>query len=467
MARDYELRIVGPITTVNLHSTPYTIMSWAPAHSSMEVAAIPSTRDGEAVRSVRWRNVTEQIQVKIEDGSMANNLGELEHLLHFFERARQQQADPSLDEAVSLQFKSTSSGLNFNAEIISGRAIPHPESLAFRWEHDILILNLIILRRPYWIDTSGTALPLTNVYGSTQTTPLQFDNHDDASHDNHAFVSKGDYPGGMLMPVTVKIKNIDGPPAIGDIFLGVQQRSGFGMVTLREAEDMTLAGVSSSQVDGTASGGDFVRSTWSVDAETLLFHDDITSGEISEAAGQRFKMLARFHNAPGASAPLLRWKFKYQGNVLWEGPQIQVDATDLIQEIGTVKIPPWPLPAALAVNVKLELHGQVVGGTTLDTDFIQWMPLDGYRRYKSIGNGLLDDEILNDFQALPYNPELYVDTDPGSVGKYVALGKPLWIQPDRATKFILLFMTTTGLAPVDHSVLFNAVAHETGLVLPA
>ena len=123
MPRDYELRIVGPLTTVNLHSTPYTIIAWAPAHAAMDVESIPSTRDGEAVRSVRWQNVIEQIQVRIEDGSMANNLAELEHIEHFFERARQQQADPSLDEAVSLQFKSSSSGLNFNASYFHLRYI--------------------------------------------------------------------------------------------------------------------------------------------------------------------------------------------------------------------------------------------------------------------------------------------------------------------------------------------------------
>lgn len=465
--RDYELKLKGGgLASTSLHTGDYTISRWVPAVARYETKTTPSTMDGDAVKGVRYMNATEQIEIKIEAGSMASNLGNVNIIEEYFERARDYQDNPDLDP-VYLSWKSSSSATEFESEIMAGRTVPHPETLAMRWERDILIVQLMILRRPFWYENTGYAVPLTNKYGIDQTT-LQVDNADETSYDNFVKFSNPVVSGFRIMPLKLSMTNIDGPPAIGDIWVGLNARGGDGMPVMQEAENATLnATYSTSTADANASGAFFVRSIWTIDSEIELWHFDPNSALIANAAGRRFKMLARFNAAPGATAPLLRWKWTYAGDVIWEGPQIQVAATGQVQDIGTVKIPPWFRASEGVDGLDLELHAQVTGGTTLDIDFVLLMPTDAFRKYKLVADGLNDNDELIDI-SLPSVRRTYVDLAGagGNVGIYTPIGKPLLIFPDRDQRLWFIFMTDTGTAPVAHSMNISLTVYEASLTLP-
>lgn len=463
--RDYKLVLQGGnLAALNLHVSPFSISRWAPAVAQYQMKTTPSTMDGDEVKGVRYRNVTEMIEIKIQDGSMPNNLEEMNKIEEFFERARDYQDNPDLDP-VYLMFNSSASGTQFESEILAGRTLPHPETLAMRWERDILILKLVILRRPFWYENSGYQVPLTNSYGTDQSV-LQVDNTDDATYVNHVTFNDTETPGRRIMPCLLSMKNIDGPPAIGDIFVGLTARGDYTWNAVWEAEDATLnATYSTSMPDANASDGDFVRSTWAIDDEVKLFHFDLNFSDIAAAAGRRFKMLARFNAVPGSSAPLLRWKILIGSDVLWEGPQIQTAAAGLIQDIGTVKIPPWLREATGYGLLDLALFAQVEGGTTLDTDFVLFMPTDAFRKYKLVADGLDDDEELIDI-SLPSKKRTYVDESGGKVGLYTPIGKPIYIFPNRDQRLHFVFMTDTGLAPIGHSMTVSLRVYEASLTIP-
>jgi hypothetical protein len=131
---------------------------------------------------------------------------------------------------------------------------------------------------------------------------------------------------------------------------------------------------------------------------------------------------------------------------VFEGPEVLLDDTERLQDLGVVQLPPWLPGETSQASVTLALYLRKTGGGTLYTDFLQLSCLDGWRRLSPRGYGL------------PYNCRLVDDgiaslvwTDgwPGKAGHYIGYGRPIHVWPGKAQRLYFLVDSETRTAQIE------------------
>jgi hypothetical protein len=315
------------------------------------------------------------------------------------------------------------------------------------WGADVMEADVTWTRATYW-EGELTQIPLTNGNGTRDLAGLLVYNHDDADtgHDNwvdlEALDIEGDLPAPILLQMTNNVASQTGVVRVGH---NVYSNPGT-LVHMLEAEHGLLSPTSAS-VD--ASGDTYTTLSWSGTTQTQVERWTLSSDMLDAAAGNPFRALLKTFDIWPYTDVWLQLKLLDSSTVIWEGPEVLLDAAYLA-DLGAIHLPPGRLHGAtghIALTLGLYARRTTAGSHSATIDYIFLMPLDGYRRLVTTGVGiattyrLVDDMIAG---------ELYVDDGAGEnrYGEFVASGKAIELVPGHDQRLYFIQERTTGTVEI-------------------
>ena len=449
----WDVRIVqGSSTLVSLNTAPIKLIDINLTAPRSEIIRQRTSGREDHIRRVRKRPVVGNMSVAVTDGSVANNLEELEKIKRAFMLAEEAQELDDRDR-IFLEIQKGNAGDWYRSEIITGRVQEDPTTMMTDWTKDITTARILFTRRPFFEKTSGDTITIVNGAGSGTTAAIN--NHDDGGHDNWVTVAAAQLEGDMAVHPEIALRAQDAGVTIRRVYLGILRGDPDNVVFLEAEDGVNVGGISTDGADANCSNGNYVTSTWGTGADTKLFTLTIAAAHAEDLGGRWCKMMTRFQAAVGASPPKIRFKLLYGSNVLWEGEQLQLHASDILQDLGDIKLPPWEQEGSSSESpdLSLEVWGQKSGGGTVKIDYIFPMPKDSFRFYEPIAGGLY---YSSDEAWLYDTPEEGAFTQYGGaagtagvVPNYVASGEPLVLLSNVDTKWWWLWDRSDASSPVD------------------
>lgn len=326
----------------------------------------------------------------------------------------------------------------YRAELFGGRVDLPDNIFDEAWAVTMAEPAIVWERAAEW-EGPEAEIALTNGSGSG-TGGRAIKNHDDAGGGDDNYVQFTSLAGSARAPLRLEITNTSSPEIYTKrvhIALGAKADVA-NLVHILEGESSTLGSQAPGGSDTTLYSGGFYRTnTWATDVETDVHSWALSTSLLNDTLGQPFKIFARFTSAPTniqARVALRRGAF-----TLAKSPQRTLTA-DLIQEIGTLRLP--PTKHASSYPLTLVLTGQKTGGGTLAVDFLAFMPGDGYRLLEPLADGIGQNATLVDDQILG---ELYTTnwSTAGLVDDYAGYGD-LLVYPDKTQRLYFLVTTPSG-----------------------
>lgn len=321
-------------------------------------------------------------------------------------------------------------------EITPGSLVQHNENvLGYEWIASAVTGFLTITRRPWW-ERARAELALDNgSIGSPATGGVTVYNHDDggSGHDNWVDIAAAAVTGAIPAPVELQITNSQNVTARAYNFhIAHNVLSNPSSLThILEAENATTISSGTTTPSSDASNGYYVATTVGSGSESRYFQWTLSTALLNAAAGNRFRVLARFAtDAP--SGLKARLKVLFELTTLWEGQQYLMNAGTgaFFQDLGVVRLPPALVGTGNQYPLYLDLNYEKSGGGTANLDFLAILPLDGYRKLEPLGYGLaynarIVDDMIEDF--------VYTDdwSTSGKTPHYVGFGDPIMLWPGR------------------------------------
>jgi len=314
-----------------------------------------------------------------------------------------------------------------------------------QWSQHVLDVVLTVTRRNFWEADSLTELSLSNGSGSG-TGGIGIYNHDDGgvNHDNYVKVASTGATGSLPAPVKLSLHNTyNDADELTHLWVGQgtwNQPEDFDHIIEGEDSDFNVGGAAD-VADGGCSGGFYSPATWAVGTETLLYRwDDLSELYLGYAKAKRYRILARFFNAPGLVT--VRAAITYPPvavptvELQTTGPTL-LDAANLLYDLGELDIPPWLERLTSDWHgLALCLYGQIAGGTTVNLDFLHIQPVDSGRYYRPAAEGVEFGEYLIDD---PDTGHIYVQDASGDrTGFFVPAGDALMLWPGRINRYYFL-----------------------------
>lgn len=354
---------------------------------------------------------------------------------------------------VYVQFQPGASGDTYRSEILSGRLELSDTALeAKEWAAKQVEAAAMWTRRYYWEDNTERQVPLSNGNGTNNTSGLTVYNHEDAhaGHDNFLIINaadvRGAIPAACRLEITNTYSDVSRPKTI---YLGQKVWGNpalFAHYVDGEEGSAGSGGSFASQASvGVSSNDAYGRYTWTGDSEIQLAIWTLDSARLTYAAGTWHQLLMRLVNT--VSGVRIRWKLIFGTVTVWSGAQVTLDSNQILQETGTVQLPPnlagWTDYQAMT----LALYAQKTGGGTLDIDYVQFFPLDSWRRFTADAYHLpLNDRLVDDGIA---DRLYYEDSADNSHAQFhSARGKRLMLWPGRTQRLYLLATSSTNTAPI-------------------
>ncbi|MBI1296661.1 hypothetical protein GC175_17030 [bacterium] len=330
--------------------------------------------------------VTETCRLYVSGSTVA----ELQERLQIFDtyfsmaRLREQQGTGS---KIWVELKVSGESDTYRSEIIDGRCV-YDESALRYWSNTAVELTLIWVRRNWWESKTFTELPLKNgSVGAKQTGGITIFNHDDSGsgHDNWMDIDGDDVAGAIPAPLYLQLLNTSGANLWANHFyVSNNVFGGYNSPMILEGEDSTGGG--SGTANAAHSGGEYRTYAWgsAISHSTLAYI--WTLDQLSNMYGHWFNVLARFATAPPADTFIqlsVRFPHTTPLTTLWKGPEIELDANRLLQNLGAVPLPPTeirPVPyMALVLTVRKATAG------SLNIDFLQLSGPNGLHHFRQVG----------------------------------------------------------------------------------
>jgi hypothetical protein len=224
------------------------------------------------------------------------------------------------------------------------------------------------------------AAPVRAQWNTAVETRAVVYNHDDAAHHNTIFIEASSVTGDLPAPVRIEVENLEyGASSTNtfNVYLALNVNSDPGMFThILEGE----GGAADSVVnDANSSGGQYGVANWTGITESLLYSWSLTETLITSCSANYFRLLGRLP-AQAYSNLWLRWRVLYETYTVWEGPQF-LAGTNALQDMGVIQLPPYLVGAGDLQQLELNLYGQMntAGSHSINLDFVQLSPLDGWR----------------------------------------------------------------------------------------
>ena len=189
-----------------------------------------------------------------------------------------------------------------------------------------------------------------------------------------------------------------------------------------------------------ATNGFYNAITLSGSTEQEIWTFTLTAAMLAASRGGWFLPVVRLQAGTIDTGLSMRLNIKKSTTTVFEGALITMTASDQMQPLGLIQLPPnlnrLTSPAALT----LSLRAIKSGGATINLDFIQLIPLDSYRQLTQIGyaipaaNSIFIDELLTQ-DGMAYG----VDGSSNEYQVWVERGSMLKVQDNTKQRIFLLY----------------------------
>lgn len=315
-------------------------------------------------------------------------------------------------------------------------------------------LLLTLTRKNYWEGETLRTLPLTNRYGTGNTSGLTIDNIYSASKDNFVKINYNDILSELRTPAVITIVNTYNSANRNDRFWITQnvESNPFTLNPIIEGEASETGNLNFTSVaDATRSGGYYGQWTWSggnTAAGLLAAIYTIPSANLQKYAGNFVKLMMTIPSV--SSNVYVKFALLFEVTTIWEGSWVPVSGGQEVFEISSLQLPPFLYEdsSLLPYPLKLYMYVRDDDGTskTLQVDFFYITPIDGWRSLRSKGYGqgynvsLIDDGIHNTVYTTGWATS-------GIVGNYIGLGEPIMLMPNRNQSLSFIWDATGGHLP--------------------
>lgn len=161
-ARDYVMTIGDGTVTETLTSSPYALMDYIPNAPNPDMVDSLSNSDV----------VSETCIIRVIDGSVSNNIAEIQSIQTLLDQGKKAQKDSSLAK-VYVTFKNSAAGTEYRAEIKGGKVEYDEEALSYvQWANDVFLIKIFWNRTWYWEATTAVQIALDNLIDTANTTGL-------------------------------------------------------------------------------------------------------------------------------------------------------------------------------------------------------------------------------------------------------------------------------------------------------
>lgn len=249
-----------------------------------------------------------------------------------------------------------------------------PEGLPLAMARGAFQLSLQLEREAFFVGAEMIPV-LSNRLRSAANGDLRLDNHDDAGHVNWCSLGALELQSDLAQPLRILLRN-SGSAAWRRLWLGTLNCTGAQPALCLQAE----AGEGGSvQALDSASGGAFVRYSWSGTSWQQLAGFAINAVNLEAMAGKAYKPLLRL-TAPLNKACRLRISLRLGSETLYCGSPVRLEAGAGLAVLPVLRLPPWKageggLPASLTLS--LEGLAEDAAACVLDLDNIQLLPVEG------------------------------------------------------------------------------------------
>jgi len=189
-----------------------------------------------------------------------------------------------------------------------------------------------------------------------------------------------------------------------------------------------------------------IRRTYAIGAtEAKVTGWTIPTETLTAANGGYFKVLARFGLITNITAVKWRLKLLYGSTVIWQGGQVQFDdsyaaVVRIVRELDTVQLPPFVPENSVPTDLTLELWAVRTGGAiNVDLDTLILLPLDGYRRLRSLSGVADQSELIDD----GINGTYYQEIANEQVRDITAVGSPIMLWPNTDNRLYFVYHSET------------------------
>jgi len=426
--------------TVTLTSSPFQVREYHPRTAPQNIPTLAET-----------------CEVRVMDGSVANNLDEVRSLSLLLDQAREAQRNRTLDK-VYLEWKQSAGGTAYRSELKEARSEWNQDTLTLaNWTGDTQF-NTISWERANWWEGPEAQIPLSNTNGTNNTSGLNVFNTNDGvgtspnKRNNYVDVAGTAIVGDLHGATRLEMINTYATSRLGLLWIGQNYTNPSTFTHHYEAEAATHGGTAIAQSQ--YSGGTVVNLPVPTGTETELLKWAISSPQITYGAGRYFKAMLRFPTGPDDS---IYWRIRIKWNLttLWESGQAIADPDYAIawRDFATFRLPPW-LPGLSELDeLELVLTGYQTTGAQIDQgiDCLDLIPVDGWRNLRFIGYGTAQNwRVIDD----GIDERLYHDNGYGSqkVGLYVGYGNPIMLKPGTNQRlYFLQHAYQANLAEIDRT----------------
>ena len=267
---------------------------------------------------------------------------------------------------------------------------------------------------------------------------------------NYVDILGTDITGMMPTPLKLEFSNSE-TTALESVWVASNWRSSpLTFAHMLEAEDSATG---SNTANAGASSGQYRVYTIAT-TEAAVTSWTLPSVMMAAAGSNYFRVMARFFDSTDIVNCEYRLKVLYGSTVLWDsGLFTFLDTYEptvkILREFATVQLPPYMLEGSSPPDLTLQLLGASTTGSaeTVKLDYLMLLPLDGYRKFRSVG-GLAQYTLLMDDGI---DGTVYYTVSTSRIDDIQAEGKQIMLVPGKTTRIYFQYHTPTdATAAIDH-----------------
>lgn len=450
----HVLSITNGATTISLSTSNVLLQQYVPATPEIDSTRNASLADGVPVDMPVYRNVTETIEIMLENSSKTSLQSQVTSINLLLNDAKRRQTTKT-GARVYLQLQIDGESDTWRSEIFTGRLVLDQDAL--RHYANIKVQAALIIERAYYWEGSQVELQLSTSNASAATGGRTVHNHDDngAGHDNWVQIAAAQVKGDLPTPARLTLINNSGASqTFWHFHIGTNAYSDPANFThVVEGESAVSGGTTTG--DANSSGGNFRRFTVNT---TATGQWTIAGAQLQKADGRYFRLLARFADVVGNCyiQPKLR---DNTGLIdIWTGDEVYIDTDVKIADLGSIPLPPSSAYGVSWSDMRLYLSMRSSASCTLDLDFIQLTPTDSYAQFTQLG------------LTIPNSGVITVDGIEGAIHAagfpiYTSALPTVWLFPNKLQRLIFLHNETTGAPSIANTLSVRAYVRPRRLTI--
>lgn len=261
---------------------------------------------------------------------------------------------------------------------------------------------------------------------------------------NYVDIASSSITGVLPTPVRLRLTNSYNVAAdLETVWIGQNWRSSpLSMVYYLETEDSATG---SNTANAGASSGQY-RIYDVTTTETALTTWSLSSAQMTASKGAYFRLIAKFFDGTDITKVEYRIRLLYGTDILWDSGIFSFDdtyeATDrVMREFCTMQLPPYFTESQTPPAITLQLSAVSTTGSTetIKLDYIEMLPLDGWRKLVST-SGVAYESILVDDGIDNMSYQLVASQ---IVNDIYAEGVPVMLVPGKDTRLYFMMHSIT------------------------